>query len=433
MNGESQFHSTTLSHTGQRRKVNQDWATTAEISHPNSRYHLLVLADGMGGGMKGEVASRTAVETVTRYFGTNPWYNPEEASREAAFSANNAVYDLGTGGGQASKSLMGTTLVFALIEKKTGRVWITNVGDSRAYLLRAGMVDQVTRDHSLVAEHTIEGGPLSPREVARLKNVVTRAIGLESTVQPDVIGPIDLEAGDRLLLASDGLHGVVSDDRIRRLAGRPLERAARALVAAANAAGGPDNITVVIGEWGPPGAPPSGGRLRREVWFATSVATAVLAAGALALAVSNPWDDAEPEPTASPELTPSVVSTPTIPATPTMPATPATPTASPTTVPTPGTPKAVFEEITVHPGWSCYLEFNQLRKTSGLKDDQGQLLAQPQSVEDAFYKAIDDQSGTSNGCAQGKYLGRQSLKIPTCAWLASRTDLRKPNNWKCPQ
>lgn len=427
MNGESQFHSTTLSHTGQRRKVNQDWATTVEISHPNGKYHLLVLADGMGGGMKGEVASRTAVEKVTRYFGTNPWYNPEEASREAAFSANNAVYDLGTGGGQASKSLMGTTLVFALIEGKTGRVWITNVGDSRAYLLRAGMIDQVTRDHSLVAEHTIEGGPLSPREVARLKNVVTRAVGLESTVQPDVIGPIELEAGDRLLLASDGLHGVVSDDRIRRLAGRPLERAATALVAAANAADGPDNITVVIGEWGPPGAPTSGGRLRRKVWFGTSVATAVLAAGALALAVSNPGDDAEPEPTASPELTPSVVSTPTIPST------PATPTASPTTVPTPGTPKAVFEEIAVKPNWTCSGEFERLRRTSGLKDDQGQLLAQPPSVEDAFYKAIDDQSRTSNGCALGKYLVGQSLKIPTCAWLESRTDLRKPNNWKCPQ
>ncbi|MCC6267982.1 MAG: serine/threonine-protein phosphatase [Dehalococcoidia bacterium] len=250
MTGAARLQSTALSHVGKKRKINQDFHAIRAIDHPNGRYELLVLADGMGGGMKGEVASQTAVEAVVRYFQTTPWYNPEEACREAGFSANRAVWDKGTGGGEATKSFMGTTLVIALFETRTNRLWIVNVGDSRAYVLRGGVLEQLTRDHSLVAEHAHEGRPLSPEEVSRLKNVVTRAVGLESTVQPDIIGPLELGPLDRLLLSSDGLHGVVADARIAKLASGRLERAAKALVSAANAAGGPDNITVVLGDLG---------------------------------------------------------------------------------------------------------------------------------------------------------------------------------------
>lgn len=97
MTAAAEFRSTALSHVGKKRRVNQDFHAIQRLDHANGRYELLVLADGMGGGLKGDVASQTATQAVVQYFRAAPWYNPEEACREAAFSANRAVWDTGTG------------------------------------------------------------------------------------------------------------------------------------------------------------------------------------------------------------------------------------------------------------------------------------------------------------------------------------------------
>lgn|GEM_PF-1790124 len=291
------FRAVASTHVGRKRKTNQDCSAIPAVQHPNGTYHLLIVADGMGGGVKGDVASRTAVDAVLDYFRTTGWYNPEEASREAAFSANRAVFDKGTGGGRATKSFMGTTLVFALVEEVTNRAWITNIGDSRAYLLRHGVLEQVTRDHSVLGDFATEGAPLTPEEIARLRNVVTRAVGLAATVEPDIFGPIELDPADRLLLTTDGLHGVVRDDRIQRLsANQPMERALKSLIGAANAAGGPDNITAVMG--GREEVPASSTAASRRLPGVLAVAAAGSAAIAALLAIV--WlaldDDSPPEP-----------------------------------------------------------------------------------------------------------------------------------------
>ena len=429
------FRGVALSHQGRKRKTNQDWSGIADIEHPNGVYHLLVLADGMGGGVKGDVASELAVEAVVRYFHTARWYNPEDACREAAFSANRAVFDQGTGGGQATKSFMGTTLVFALVESMTGRLWMTNVGDSRGYLLRAEALQQVTRDHSVVADLGHEGPPLSPEEIARLRNVVTRAVGLEATVAPDVFGPMELEPGDRVVLSSDGLHGVVREDRIQRLAGAStMEGALKSLVAAANSAGGPDNITVVMGGREAAAAAGAGDRNLRTVVAAAGVAMVLVGVAALTVFVMRAGGSDNKgraaatqteEATATPSSTPAATPSPTA-------------IAAPATMTAPGA---------IESGWTCSEEFDRLLRASQVVDAaSGEVLAQPAGLKAEFYAAIDDAWRTSQpattpvpstrpSCDHAPhYVQGTFLSWPTCAWLARRPDLNKPTtDWACPR
>ncbi len=200
---------------------------------------LIAVADGMGGHRGGEVASSAALEALRIAFVAGAPID------EAVVVANDAVYDQSV----ADPNLrgMGTTLTAGAFDDE-GHVVLGHVGDSRAYLLRAGGLERVTTDHSLV-EELIQAGELTPDEAERdpRRSMITRALGLEPGVLVDVI-ELDLEDGDRLLLCSDGLTTMIGEPELaERLHAEPDPASvAVELVDAANAAGGLDNITVVV-------------------------------------------------------------------------------------------------------------------------------------------------------------------------------------------
>jgi len=200
---------------------------------------LIAVADGMGGHRGGEVASAAALEALRIAFVAGA---PVD---EAVGVANDAVHEQSV----ADPNLrgMGTTLTAGSFDDE-GHLVLGHVGDSRAYLARDGDLERVTTDHSLV-EELIQAGELTPEEAERdpRRSMITRALGLEPGVVVDVI-EVALRDGDRLVLCSDGLTTMVGEDEIASLlAAEPdATRAAACLVDAANAAGGVDNITVVV-------------------------------------------------------------------------------------------------------------------------------------------------------------------------------------------
>lgn len=213
-------------------------------------YGVFIVADGMGGHAAGEVASAMAVQIVTRELsdlGELASRSDEEVAQliaDALRTANRAIYDRTMA--EADKQGMGTT-VSALVLAQ-GRYLIGQVGDSRVYLMRDGLLRQLTKDHSYVQEQ-VDAGFLTP-EQARFhpySNVITRCVGAGADVQPDVyVG--EVRAGDTFLVASDGLTGMVDDRRISQLL---LSRASPArivdaLIAEANGRGGLDNITAIV-------------------------------------------------------------------------------------------------------------------------------------------------------------------------------------------
>jgi len=224
--------------TGRRRLRNED----AFICEPP----LFAVADGMGGARAGEVAAGLAAAAL------------EEAGSETCgaegvaaliVEANRRIWERSRNDPRTAG--MGTTVTAALVDASTGAVAIGHVGDSRAYLFRDGTLEQLTTDHSLVAE-LVESGVLTPEEAERhpQRSAITRALGTEPTVEVDAF-TVHAEAGDLFLVCSDGLSAMISDDAVSsaiELAERDPERAADALVAAANARGGEDNITVVLFE-----------------------------------------------------------------------------------------------------------------------------------------------------------------------------------------
>lgn len=244
-----------LSDLGRRRAHNEDHL--AAIPGPEGGAWaggvLLVVADGMGGANAGEIASQMAVEIVSRELFAAAAQEPAESLRTAVESANRHIFE------QASShtdwSGMGTTCTALWV--KAGSVWLAHVGDSRAYLVRDGAAHLLTQDHSLVAQ-LVQRGQLTA-EQARTdprRNVVTRSVGAAATVEVDA-GSLDqpLQAGDVLVVCSDGLHGLVAEDEIAwYAAGDSLEKACEELVALANDRGGHDNISVVLAR-GVPGAP----------------------------------------------------------------------------------------------------------------------------------------------------------------------------------
>lgn len=201
---------------------------------------LVAVADGMGGHQAGEVASAMAIESL------HDGLAQGVPIADAIEAANTAVVT------RAARELdlrgMGTTLTAGVLDGS--RLVIGHVGDSRCYLLRAGALTQVTTDHSVVAE-LIAAGELTEAEalVDPRRAMITRALGIDATVQVDVLD-LDLEPGDRLLLCSDGLTTMVRDPAIAEiLTSEPdRERAAAELVEAANLAGGADNITVLVAD-----------------------------------------------------------------------------------------------------------------------------------------------------------------------------------------
>jgi PPM family protein phosphatase len=227
---------TSLTDTGRKRRHNED----SYVCDPP----LFAIADGVGGAQAGEVASRLAASALRERDGGS---EPEEEVVRLIQEANRRIYQ--RSGEDANLAGMGTTITVAVLED--GLVTIGHVGDSRAYLIRAGQLDQLTEDHSLVAELT-RAGKLSEEEAEShpQRSVITRAVGTDPDVDVDTF-VFEAKPNDLFLLCSDGLTDMVSDEEILRIVNEKredLKAAAKELVKAANQAGGEDNITVVFFE-----------------------------------------------------------------------------------------------------------------------------------------------------------------------------------------
>jgi PPM family protein phosphatase len=222
---------------GRRRRRNED----AYVMQPP----LFAVADGMGGAQAGEIASRIAASVLRDSHGQKG----EDAVVALIQEANRRVYEAAAS--DEARAGMGTTMTAALVEADTIR--IGHVGDSRAYRIRAGVLEQLTEDHSLVAE-LVRSGKLSPEEagVHPQRSVITRVLGTDPEVDVDTF---EVEAWNRdvFMICSDGLTSMVDDSTILALVERDradLQLAARSLVDAANLGGGEDNITVILFEVG---------------------------------------------------------------------------------------------------------------------------------------------------------------------------------------
>jgi protein phosphatase len=255
-----------LSHRGRVRHSNQDaCAALADVG-------AFVVCDGMGGAAGGEIASRLATEAFLNYLAQPASTSSDSAMRvrlaEAVQAANEAVFRYS----RKSPSLygMGTTLVALLWEEAPAdsKAWIAHVGDSRCYRLRSGKLELLTRDHSLVEEQ-VRAGVLSRVQatISPMRNIITRAIGTQPTVEPEIAG-CKAQSGDLYLLASDGLSREVNEGDLEQILTSEASRATLAadcspaktghrvqavldstclaLVDAANANGGSDNITVLL-------------------------------------------------------------------------------------------------------------------------------------------------------------------------------------------
>jgi PPM family protein phosphatase len=200
------------------------------------------VADGMGGAKAGEVASKVAADAFGETRDADA--PPERLLERIARAANRRIYELATR--DESRRGMGTTLTAAMVSE--GGVSLGHVGDSRAYRLRDGQLEQLTKDHSLVAELE-RTGQISPEAAEHhpQRSIITRALGPEPDVEVDTY-TLPAREGDLYLLCSDGLTSMISDEEVRTIltSAGSLDEAADALVRAANQSGGKDNITVVL-------------------------------------------------------------------------------------------------------------------------------------------------------------------------------------------
>jgi PPM family protein phosphatase len=220
--------------TGRQRRANEDSLL--------ARSPLFVVADGMGGAQAGEVASRIAVESF--HDGLGDAASPEDSLAGYARAANTRIHELSQS--NAEQAGMGTTLTAVYVGEQ--EVAIAHVGDSRAYCLRDGELLRLTDDHSLVDE-LIREGRLTPEEAEEhpQRSIITRALGPEETVEVDTRS-FRARPGDLFLLCSDGLTSMVPEAHLAELlrTNSRLRDTGEALIAAANAAGGRDNITVIL-------------------------------------------------------------------------------------------------------------------------------------------------------------------------------------------
>ncbi|HEX8173168.1 MAG TPA: Stp1/IreP family PP2C-type Ser/Thr phosphatase [Thermoanaerobaculia bacterium] len=241
-----------LTHVGRQRQHNED----AFLVEGEAK--LFLVADGMGGHAAGEIASRIAVDSINEFIvhtkeddGTWPHAYDEHFSRStnrlmaAVRMANSRVLEAMRK--DARLRGMGTTVVACLADE--GTVSVAHVGDSRAYLIRAGQLSRITNDHSWVFEQ-VQAGMLTEAEAEKhpLRNVITRALGGALQVTPDA-SEIAAQPGDVFLLCSDGLTGMVPESEILRLVTSndgDIEKACQQLIDAANERGGLDNVTAVL-------------------------------------------------------------------------------------------------------------------------------------------------------------------------------------------
>jgi PPM family protein phosphatase len=234
------------SHVGKVRQVNEDQAWSGQLE---GGLTVAIVADGMGGHRAGDVASGLAIGSLVESL--QAWKSelggPESEMEllQVIAKANETVYE--TALLNEKYHNMGTTVVLALVDGTHSL--IAHIGDSRAYRLRGGELVQLTEDHTLVHELT-KSGQLSAEEAAHhpRRNVLTRALGTDREAQADV-RLYDWQAGDRLLLCSDGLSGLVEPKQLlatMKEPGAALERQAERLIELALEAGGDDNVTVVL-------------------------------------------------------------------------------------------------------------------------------------------------------------------------------------------
>lgn len=238
------YSAAAISDRGRKRSSNED-AFGYSVEHG-----VYVVCDGMGGAAAGEVASSLAVDEIMRLLTTRRAGDPISAVIEQAVNtANEVIFSRS----QSNPRLngMGTTLVAMVTEQR--RIQVLNVGDSRCYRLRAGRLEQISQDHSLVDEQ-VRQGRMTHAEAVRspFRNVITRALGTQSRVRADVFD-LEAEPGDLFLLCSDGLTRELEETKIEAIlsAGHspgeiPLDEFCKRLVNAANNAGGSDNITCLL-------------------------------------------------------------------------------------------------------------------------------------------------------------------------------------------
>jgi protein phosphatase len=238
-----QFTAAAVTDRGRKRPSNEDaFGYSVEDG-------IFLVCDGMGGAAAGEIASSIAVDEMLRLLSDSTQV-PGSAARmprlaeDAIATANAAIFSRSRRNPRLSG--MGTTLVGLVAEER--RLWALNVGDSRCYRLRNRRLEQITRDHSLVEEQ-VRMGRMSVSEALRspLRNVITRALGTQSRVTPDVF-ELDAQPGDLFMLCSDGLTRELTDSLIEALLGTdlPLEALCARLVESAKKAGGHDNITCIL-------------------------------------------------------------------------------------------------------------------------------------------------------------------------------------------
>jgi PPM family protein phosphatase len=234
-----------LSDVGKSREENED------------AFYLLpydgvfIVADGMGGHNGGAEAARLVVEQLPGIIHERLDSIPARRTKALALALRDALVEvslqvLKEGNGSLELEGMGATVVLAY--RRKSRLYVAHMGDSRAYLYRDGKLEQLTKDHSVIAM-MLEDGEITPEEAKThpARGIVTRFAGMEGTVYPDVTS-LKCTEGDRLLLCSDGLNNMLTDEAITEIlsGGGELQKVCRSLVDAANEAGGRDNITVLI-------------------------------------------------------------------------------------------------------------------------------------------------------------------------------------------
>ena len=266
-----QIEHASLTDVGVRRSHNQD-SHAIQLARDEEQWkergHLFLVADGMGAHAVGEKASEQAAALIPHTYHKYVSQGPRSALRKAFSEANASIHAFG----QQNREFQGTgTTTTALLIRPDG-AFIGHVGDSRAYRIRNGVIEQLSYDHSWVWEYA-RLKRIDPSEVQDIpSNVIHRCLGPEPLVAIDIEGPHDLQSGDIFLLCSDGLSGQVTDHEMGAIASvLPPAEACRLLIDLANLRGGPDNITVVIVRVGGPsvesnGVTPSVTLRRRRFW-----------------------------------------------------------------------------------------------------------------------------------------------------------------------
>ncbi|MEK7667777.1 MAG: Stp1/IreP family PP2C-type Ser/Thr phosphatase [Gemmatimonadota bacterium] len=258
---------------GQARDHNEDSFLVANLStreaslQPDVRSHelgargtLFMVADGMGGAAAGELASEMATETVFTHmvesWGTDPEVTEQRFAyrlKEAVEIANGRIYEYARS--HPENRGMGTTTTAAGVFDRA--LFLTQIGDSRGYLIRQGRIVQITKDQSLM-QRLVDAGELTEEEAAisERRNIILQALGPDPTVKVDLTRQ-ELRRGDRLIMCSDGLSGLVKNDDILRIVTEApdLVAACKTLIELANERGGPDNITCIVARFGGPALP----------------------------------------------------------------------------------------------------------------------------------------------------------------------------------